>query len=263
MSKTDSNEFIKSILLWRIWMRLGVQDVRLRFRRSAIGFWWIFVNLAAMILTVGFVYSNLLGQDLRDFIPFLTVGIIVWSYITNSIVEGGGAFINSEGYIKQISLPIYVYTFRYFVSISLSTALSFIVFGVVIVIYSIPVQPGILWVVPGILLLMTISCSLIIIFAFLNTRYRDVAHLATVGMQVLFYFTPVLFPAELLYKRGVGIVIDVNPLYHLLETIRRPLLDSEPATTVNYLVAVGFMLLLVLGIVLVNWRYRRRIVYYL
>ncbi len=263
MIKLDFTEFLNSISLWRIWVRLGVQDVRLRFRRSAIGLWWIFLNLAAMILAIGFVYSNLLGQDLREFIPFLTVGIITWGYITSSIVEGSSAFISSEGYIKQISLPIYVYAFRYFVSISLTTLISFTAFGVVVALYSVPIHAGTLWVVPGAFLLMSVSLLLIFIFAFLNTRFRDVAHLATVAMQVLFYLSPVLYPPELLRQRGVGIVIDLNPLSHLLETIRHPLLSGEPATPTNYQVVILSIVILILGVVLVIRRYRRRIVYYL
>jgi len=58
--------------------------------------------------------------DPRGFIPYLTSGLILWGYLTSSIVEGGNAFTNAEGYIKQISLPIYVYVFRSFVTIGLN-----------------------------------------------------------------------------------------------------------------------------------------------
>ena len=83
----------RSAGLWRIWVRLGIQDVRLRFRRSVIGMGWIFLNLAIMILAIGFIYGNLFGQDLGTFIPYLTVGLVTWGYLTNSIVEGGNAFV--------------------------------------------------------------------------------------------------------------------------------------------------------------------------
>src|SRR5206468_736045 len=69
-------DVVRSARLWHIWTRLGVQDVRLRFRRSAIGVWWIFVNLAVLILSIGLIYANLLGQNTRDFIPHLTMGLI-------------------------------------------------------------------------------------------------------------------------------------------------------------------------------------------
>ena len=168
----------QSAALWHIWTRLGMQDVRLKFRRSSIGAAWIFVNLAVMVLSIGFIYANLLGQDPREFIPYLTIGMILWGYLTSSIVDGGNAFIHSEGYIRQISLPIYVYIFRSFVSISLTMLITMLAFVIVAVVYRLPVGPATLLAVPGLLMVMTTSLLLITIFAHLNARFRDVAHMA-------------------------------------------------------------------------------------
>ena len=92
-------DVVRSVGLWHIWIRLGMQDVRLKFRRSAVGVGWIFVNLAVLVSSIGFIYANLLGQDTREFSPYLTIGMILWGYLTSSIVDGGNALVNSEGYI--------------------------------------------------------------------------------------------------------------------------------------------------------------------
>jgi ABC-type polysaccharide/polyol phosphate export permease len=235
-------EVWRSFRMWRIWVRLGVQDVRLRFRRSVIGVGWIFLNLAVMILAIGYVYGHLFGQDLSTFIPYLTASLVTWGYLTNSIVEGGSAFIASEGYIKQISLPIYVYIFRFFVSIGLTAGISAGAFLLVIVLYHVPLHAGTLWVVPGILLLMVSSLLLIVIQAHVNARFRDAANLSGVVMQVAFYVTPVMFPAELLQSRGLRAIVQLNPLYHLLEVVRHPLLHGESAQPQSY----GAVLLVIL-----------------
>jgi ABC-type polysaccharide/polyol phosphate export permease len=253
---------VRSAALWQIWTRLGLQDVRLKFRRSAIGAAWPFVNLAVMVLSIGFIYANLLGQHPREFIPYLTIGMILWTYLTNSIVDGGNAFIHAEGYIKQISLPIYVYIFRSFVSISLTTLITMGAFAIVAVIYGLPIGPGTLLAVPGLLLVMATSLLLITIFAHLNARFRDVAHMATVGMQVLFYVTPVIFPAALLrHRRDLALVIDLNPLYHLLEVVRQPLLHASPAAWQSYAAVGGVVVVLALGAAAVIGAFQRRIVF--
>ena len=256
------SDVARSVRLWHIWTRLGIQDVRLKFRRSAIGVGWIFINLAVLILSIGFIYANLLGQDARQFIPYLTIGLITWTYLTNSIVEGGNAFVQSEGYIKQISLPIYVYILRFFVSVSLTTLITLCAFLLVAVIYRVPLGPGTLLVVPGLLMLMTASLFLITIFAHLNARFRDVAHMASVGMQVLFYVTPVIFPADLLRRRrGLSYVVDFNPLYHLLEIVRRPLLSATPADWHSYLAAAVVIAVLGVAATWVIAVFQRRIVF--
>lgn len=260
--QTTARDVVRSARLWHIWARLGVQDVRLKFRRSSLGPAWIFVNLAVLVLSIGFIYANLLGQDPRHFIPYLTIGLITWGYLTNSIVDGGNAFINSEGYIKQISLPIYVYIFRFFVSISLTTLITLCAFAIVTLIYPVPLTLGTLLVIPGLLLVMTASLLLITIFAHLTARFRDVAHMAGVGMQVLFYVTPVIFPADLLRgRRGLSYVIELNPMFHLLEVVRQPLLSGGPAEWHSY-VAAG-LVIAVLGAVAASVVaiYQRRIVF--
>jgi len=260
--RTTARDVWRSARLWHIWTRLGVQDIRLRYRRSAIGPAWVFVNLAVLVLAIGFIYANLLGQDPAGFIPYLTVGLVMWGYLTNSIVEGGNAFVNSEGYIKQISLPIYVYVFRAFVAVGLNTLITLGAFVIVAILYHVPISLGTLLVVPGLLLVMIASLMLVTIFAHLNTRFRDVAHMASVGMQVLFYVTPVIFPADLLRRRrNLSYVIELNPMYHLIEVVRRPLLTATAADWHNY-AAVGLIVaVLCASATAVIAIYQRRIVF--
>lgn len=255
-------DVLRSAGLWHIWIRLGLQDVRLKFRRSTIGAAWIFVNLAVMVLSIGFIYANLLGQEPRDFIPYLTIGMILWTYLTNSIVDGGNAFIHAEGYIKQISLPIYVYIFRSFVSITLTMLITMCAFVIVAVVYRLPVTAAMLLAVPGLLMVMATTLLLITIFAHLNARFRDIAHMATVGMQVLFYVTPVIFPAALLqHRRDLSLVIELNPLYHLLEVVRQPLLHGVAAAGHSYLAVGGIVVVLTVTAVAVIAGFQRRIVF--
>ena len=255
-------DVIKSLGLWHIWVRLGLQDVRLKFRRSAVGVGWIFVNLAVLVSAIGFIYANLLGQDTREFIPYLTIGMILWTYLTSSIVEGGNAFVHSEGYIRQISLPIYVYVLRYFVSISTTTVIAMLAYVVVAIVYRVPLGAGTLYAIPGLILVMAASLLFITIFAHLNARFRDVAHLASVGMQVLFYVTPVIFPARLLQQRpDLAYVVDLNPLYHLIEVVRRPLLANAPAELHNYVATLLVLAVLTLASAIVIGMNQRRIVF--
>jgi lipopolysaccharide transport system permease protein len=248
-------EVIHAARLWPIWLRIGVQDLRLRFRRSSVGIGWIFVNLATMLVSVGIIYSHLLGQDLKEFLPFLTVGLVSWGYLTSSIVEGGNAFVASEGYIKQIGLPIFVYVFRFFVSITVTMFISLPTYFIVAILYSVRFEWGVLWVLPGILLLSMVSFLLIAIFSHLNARFRDASHVASVGLQVMFFVTPIIWPADILRKRSIGWIIDFNPFYHLLEVVRRPLTVSQPATMMNYIFTASMIAVLSI----VAWVFTKRL----
>jgi ABC-type polysaccharide/polyol phosphate export permease len=234
-----------------------------RFRRSVVGVGWIFIQLAVAILALGIVYGHLLGQDMRTFLPFLATGLVLWGFITSSILEGGQAFVVSEGYIKQIGLPIQVYVFRAFVSIIIASAISLSAYGVVALVYAVPVGWGILWGVLGLLLMAVAGFLLALIFAHLTACFRDTIHLASTTLQILFFVTPVIWPPEMLRGRRVQWIVDANPLHHLLEVVRHPLLSSEPAAMVSYLVSVGLLAVLTVVAFILVAAYSRRIVYLL
>jgi len=256
-------DVVRSAKLWHIWTRLGLLDLRMRFRRSAVGPGWVFLNLSVLVMAIGFIYANLLGQDAHYFIPYLTAGLILWNYLTNSIVEGGNAFVNCEGYIKQISLPIYIYVFRAFVSVALTAGITAFAFVLVAIFYRVPLSAGTLLAVPGLLIVLTASLFLITIFAHLNTRFRDIAHMATVLLQVLFYATPVIFPAEVLLTRrpDLSFVITLNPMFHLIEVVRHPLLTGTPPPYQSYVAAGLILMVLGIGAAGVIAVFKRRIVF--
>ncbi len=267
MKKNDSQKLMDEVVhaarAWPIWLRIGLQDIRMRYRRSALGIGWIFLNLIIMLSSVGIIYSHLLGQDLKKFLPFLTIGLVIWGYLTASILEGGSAFLASEGYIKQIGLPLYIYIFRFFVSVTANMLISLPAYFMVALIYSVQIRWGALWAVPGLLLLSLVSFLMIAIFAHLNVRFRDLPHIASSGLQVLFFATPIIWPPETLRFGKLYWVINFNPFYHLLEVIRRPLLNSEPASYVNYLVVLTLIIVLALMAWLFTKYYSLRIAYLL
>lgn len=256
-------EVIQAARLWPIWMRIGLQDIRIRYRRSALGIGWIFLNLLIMLLSVGLIYSHLLGQDLKKFLPFLTIGLVTWGYITASIIEGGNAFLASEGYIRQIGLPLYIYIFRFFVSITATMLISLPAYFIVAVVYSVHFGWGALWALAGLFLLGAVSFLMIAVFAHLNVRFRDLPHVASSALQVLFFATPIIWPPETLRFGKLRWVMDLNPFYHLLEVIRRPLLMSEPASYVNYLAVMLLIIVLLILVWLCMKTYSLRIAYLL
>lgn len=262
MSSTAQG-FLSALRAWPIWWRLGVRDVRAGFRRSSLGVGWVFVNFGVTILAVGVVYGALLGQDIRAFLPFLAASLLIWTYLTSSIVEGSSAFVASEGYIKQIGISPFIYVFRFFISISAKMFITLLAFLLILLVVRRQFHSGMLWAVPGILILCVTSLLLIILFAHLNARFRDASHLAALALQVMFFVTPVLWPPDLLLKGRLAPIVNFNPFYHLLEVVRRPLLDSHVASAANY-EAVGLLLVgLILAAGLATWRLHRRLAYLL
>src|SRR3979411_3131263 len=102
---TAWSDMIAGLASWRLWIRLGWNDILQRYRRSLLGPFWLTASMAIMIISLGILYAELFKENIRDFLPFLCTGLLVWNYASGFLTEGGGLFSGSESYIKQIRLP--------------------------------------------------------------------------------------------------------------------------------------------------------------
>src|SRR5258705_1408900 len=94
-------DIVEGIALWRLWFRLGWNDILQKYRRSVLGPFWLTASTATMVVALGVLYAELFNERIDDFIPFFCVWLLVWNLIASYLIEGGTVFIASESYIKQ------------------------------------------------------------------------------------------------------------------------------------------------------------------
>src|SRR5690625_4518730 len=95
-----------------LWLSLGWQDIKQRYRRSTLGPLWITIATGVMAGALGLLYSVLFQLSLADFLPHVTVGLIMWGFISGCIKEGSEVFISNEGLIKQLPSALSVHVYR-------------------------------------------------------------------------------------------------------------------------------------------------------
>jgi len=91
---------------------LGWQDVRQRYRRSALGPFWLTISMGVMIGTIGVVFGSIFHSPMAEFLPFLATGLILWGFLSAVVTEGCMGFIGAEGIIKQLPIPLFVHILR-------------------------------------------------------------------------------------------------------------------------------------------------------
>ena len=84
----------------------------LRYRRSMIGPFWLTISMGIMVFSLGLIYGDLFGMAVDRYLPFLTIGFLVWGLISAALNEGCQTFIESEGIIRQIDLPLSMFPLR-------------------------------------------------------------------------------------------------------------------------------------------------------
>lgn len=241
---------------------LGWQDIKQRYRRSKLGPFWLTISMGVLIGALGLVFGAIFNSPMREFLPFLAVGIILWAYISTVINEGCTAFSSAEGLIKQLPLPLFLHVMRVIWRNAVILAHNLIIIPILFLVFLKPLGWISLLAIPG-LVLTTLTLSWVaLLAAVLCTRYRDLSQIVASVLQIAFYVTPIIWMPALLSGRRSFIFLDANPFYHLIEVIRAPLLGSMPTLT-NWVVSIVIAVAGWVMTLLVYSRYKNRISYWL
>jgi len=260
LARADINDGLSK---WRIWLMLAYQDIKLRYRRSILGPFWLTLSMAITVYTMGYLYSHLFHIQLERYYPFLVAGMLSWSLISSMVIELTDGLIASEGLIKQIKLPYSVYIHRIVARNMLIFFHNIIVIVPIMIIYhsSVRVNFNTLMLIPGLLLVYLNAFIYGMLLAMIGARYRDISQIIKSLVQVVFFVTPVMWSPDILSSKN-QFFIDLNPFYAFIELIRAPILGSTP-TMAN--VAMTFTVTFLGGIScwMLFKNYRSRIVYWL
>ncbi|MGI4857972.1 MAG: ABC transporter permease [Janthinobacterium lividum] len=259
MFKACSIDLYASIQAWRLWGLLGWIEIRQRYARSAVGPFWLTISMAVVIGSIGTVYGTLFGQKLRDYLPFLSISLLMWGMFAQTINEGCVAYIGSANYIRQAATPKLIFVFQV-----LWRNVIIFLHNVVIVVLLLAVFGVRNWlylplVIPGLLIFLLNAMWLAMICGIVSARFRDLPQIIGALVQVAFYITPIIYRPESLTR--FAWIVKYNPLYYLLDLVRTPLMGELPmgnSWLVGIAMAAGgwFFAMLITG------RYLKRIPYW-
>jgi ABC-type polysaccharide/polyol phosphate export permease len=222
---------------WRLWCLFGLNDVKMRYRRSTLGPFWATLSMGIQILVTGFVMTYLFHTSIDRYLPFIAIGLITWGTMTGMVSESAMAFISSTDLILQVKRPLSVYLYQAIWRNMIVAAHSIVIFFVVAFLFGLFPRPVYILAIPGLALLFLNVMWMSGIAAILSTRFRDIPMIVANVFTALFWLTPIVYEPDQLGGRMQQLVM-LNPLYHIVEVFRAPLLLSVPTAT-NWMVAFG------------------------
>jgi lipopolysaccharide transport system permease protein len=258
--KNGFEDLRKSILSHEQWLYMAILDIKLRYRRSMIGPWWVTISTGVMVMMLGFLWSHIFGSNLENYLPFFAVGFVLWGWMSGQILDAAGGLFQFVGVIKQMRLPFPIFTLRLNVRQLIILAHNTVIIAAVLLL----IGKGLSWInliaIPSLILIQLNLTLLSIVVTIFCTRYQDMTQVVNVGTQIIFFFTPILWQVETLKNRTY--LAEINPIYHWIETIRAPLLGHLPSVS-NYLWSMASLVVLSLLATYYLGRYRSRIAYWL
>lgn len=89
--------------LWRLIWTLGLSDIKLRYRGSTLGPFWLTISMGVQVASMAFLYATLFHTDIHTYLPYLTISIVLWQYMNTLISDGCTCFTQSDSLIKGTS----------------------------------------------------------------------------------------------------------------------------------------------------------------
>ena len=213
--------------LWRLFCTLAFADIKLRYRGSMLGPFWLTISTGVMIGSMSFLYAALFHTDIHTYLPYLTVSLLFWNYLVSLVSEGCACFTQSESLIKGTKMPFTVYAARSVIRNTIILAHNLAVLLIVFLILRMNVSFYTLWVIPAFLLWLIDAFAISLLFGAFCARFRDVPQIIASVLQIAFFITPIMWYASTLYGHPrAELLIRFNPFFYLLEIIRAPLLGT-------------------------------------
>lgn len=222
-------------------------NLRLRYRRSYLGFIWTVLAPLLNYLVMGVVFSLIMHNRMEGFFPYYFTGAVFFAVIASVINRSPSFLISNEHFIKKIYLPKLTFvlngTLYEFTNFCLSVLALFVLGAFAgqlhLSIYSALAFIPLLFVL---FFLVGIGC----IVSVATVYFRDLNHIIPVTIQSLFFVSPILYERSMIPEK-YQFLVGWNPIYYFLETFRQPLIYGK-LPPLNYyvisfsLAAISFLM---------------------
>ena len=213
------------VRFWPVVNNMVVQDLRVRYQRSMLGFLWTLLHPILMMTILSMVFSHLFKTPIKNYAVHLFAGMVPWGFLAASLNDCSICIIINENLIRKIYLPKLIFplskTLINLITFLLSLSALFLLFGPL----GAPISFALLALPPAIVLFFAFVFGLGMLIATANTFYRDAGHLVTILIQAWYFATPIVYfvndmPADMRWRFWL------NPAYPFIRMFQSILEDG-------------------------------------
>ncbi len=211
---------------WRSWTFLSVENVKNRYRRTVLGPWWLTLQMAVFVTGIAIVFGQIYHEPLREFLPYVGVGYIVFALLVGLTNAATGVFVLGSSTMKSTRQPLSNLVLR-------DVGIEFISFAHNMVLYLAFLAAGFVPLTPKMLLALPVAGVIAVNGLFVGlwlgiavARFRDVQPFIGSILGVIIFFSPVFLKFNQLSSGVRYAVLAWNPFTYLIEAFRAPLIGA-------------------------------------
>ncbi len=212
------------------------RDIITRYKRSFLGIAWSMLNPLGTMIVMTIVFSSVFSRgDSAAYPVFLLSGLLAWNFFSNSV----NLIMNNMVWGSNLLTRIYVPRSAFAVA-SLGTGfvhlgLEVIPLVVVMLFVRVPIRWTMLFLPVPSILIMFFTLGLGLILSVIAIYFADIREMFSVILRAWLYLTPIIYPEEMLSGSRFAWLLQINPLTHLIELFRIPILEGRIPTMAEML----------------------------
>lgn len=201
-----------------IWA-LALKELKIRYKRSVLGFLWALLNPAFMMLVLTMVFSTLMRFPIPHYAIFLLSVLLPWTFFSQSLSYAVESIVSNGDLIKKVAVPKLVFPMAAVVSNVINLLLSLIPLALLVPLLHHPFYWTWIYLPVPMLALAIFTLGMTFFFAAANVYYRDVSHILQVVLSAWFYVTPIIYPVDML-PRQYQWILKLNPIIYVINGFR-------------------------------------------
>lgn len=233
-------------------IRLAWSDFKLRYKSSALGFFWSLLEPLLMLLVLYVVFSNLMRIQIEHYQLFLLLGIILWNFLDRGTSMSIWGLIGKPSLVQKVYFPRDILVISTDITALMMTALEFIVFIIFMIVFRVLPGTTILYFPILFVFEFLIILGLSMALSALNVYFRDVQFIWRVIVQIGFFATPILYPITI-FPENIRWIVMLNPMAQIITMMRDCILYGIPPEPLNLTcVALSALVVLLFGYFIFN-----------
>ena len=225
---------------------LVARELKVRYRRSTIGFVWTMLQPLLMMLVLHLVFSALFRFNLPNYQVYALSGILFWNFFSQSIVSSMNSLRGNAQILQKLPVPKVVFPVATVISGVVNLGFALVPLLLVVVASGHPLRPALLFLPVAVLIAALFTLGAGLLLSPLAVFFQDVVELIGVVLMLLMYLTPVFYPMDIV-PDSLRWVVRFNPARSILEVFRDPIYYGKipPLPHVAVALAIALTALLI------------------
>jgi len=231
-----------------------------RYHGSGLGLLWTLVNPLLMMAGLALIFPLLIRVSMADYILYLFAGITTWGLISGAVAGGGESVLSNAGLIRRIYVPRQVFPFVTVLIEITNLAVALIALHLIGVLFGLHISTKLSYLVAAIFVTGFFVIGVAYIFSILVVYFRDLKHIMGVGLQAIFYVTPIIYPVTMLPENAQAIM-EWNPFFQFVRLFQLAIYSPAAADWSFFAIPGLIAAAVLLAGMLMQWRFGRVLIY--